>query len=115
LRKRYLDLILNKEVKETFDARIDIIRDIREFLYNLDFKEVETPILQPVYGGALAQPFMTHLNVLDMDVYLRIAPELYLKRLLVGGYEKIFEIAKCFRNEGMDREHNPEFTNLELY
>jgi len=115
LRKRYLDLILNKEVKETFDLRIDLMRYIREFFYNLDFKEVETPILQPVYGGALAQPFMTHLNALDMDVYLRIAPELYLKRLLIGGYEKIFEIAKCFRNEGIDREHNPEFTNLELY
>jgi len=115
LRRRYLDLILNKEVKETFDLRIDLMRYIREFFYDLGFKEVETPILQPVYGGALAQPFMTHLNALDMDVYLRIAPELYLKRLLIGGYEKIFEIAKCFRNEGIDREHNPEFTNLELY
>ncbi len=115
LRKRYLDLLLNKEVKEIFDLRIDLTRYIREFLYGLEFKEVETPILQPVYGGALAQPFITHLNVLDTDVYLRISPELYLKRLLIGGYEKIFEISKCFRNEGMDREHNPEFTNLELY
>ena len=84
-------------------------------MYNLDFKEVETPILQTVYGGALAEPFKTHLNALDMDLYLRIAPELYLKRLLIGGYEKIFEMAKCFRNEGIDKDHNPEFINLGLY
>ena len=115
IRKRYLDLILDKQTKKIFDLRIDLTKWIREFLYNLDFKEVETPILQTVYGGALAEPFKTHLNALDMDLYLRIAPELYLKRLLIGGYEKIFEMAKCFRNEGIDKDHNPEFINLELY
>ncbi|MDD4122741.1 MAG: lysine--tRNA ligase [Candidatus Pacebacteria bacterium] len=115
IRKRYLDLIMNSEVKKNFDMRFKIIKLTRDFLAENGFIEVETPIIQPQYGGALAKPFKTHLNALDMDAYLRIAPELYLKRLLVGGYEKIFEIGKCFRNEGIDREHNPEFTMLELY
>lgn len=114
-RKRYLDLIFNREVKEKFEIRSKIIREIRNFLEKEDFLEVETPILQPIYGGARARPFKTHLHALDMDLYLRIAPELYLKRLLVGGFEKIYEIGKCFRNEGMDRFHNPDFTMLEFY
>jgi len=114
-RKRYLDLLMNPEVKKRFDLRIKIFRLIREFLVKAGYQEVETPILQTLYGGATARPFKTHLNALDIDLYLRIAPELYLKRLLVGGYEKIFEIGKNFRNEGLDREHNPEFTMLELY
>jgi len=115
IRKRYLDLIMNSDVKKNFDMRFKIIKLIRDFLAEKSFIEVETPIIQPQYGGALAKPFKTHLNALDMDAYLRIAPELYLKRLLVGGYERIFEMGKCFRNEGIDREHNPEFTMLELY
>jgi len=114
-RKRYLDLLMNKESKEIFEKRSDIIRRIREFLLKNEFIEVETPILQTLYGGASAKPFETHLNALNMDLYLRIAPELYLKRLLAGGFEKIFEIGRCFRNEGMDREHNPDFTELEWY
>ena len=114
-RKRYLDLIFNPEVKKKFELRSKIISVIREFLNKEDFLEVETPILQPVYGGAKAKPFKTHLNALDIDLYLRIAPELYLKRLLVGGFEKVFEIGKCFRNEGVDRFHNPDFTMLEFY
>ncbi len=115
LRHRYLDLILNKGVKENFRARSQLIADLRKFLAKEGFMEVETPILQPLAGGALAQPFKTHLNTLDLDMYLRIAPELYLKRLLVGGFEKIYEIGRCFRNEGIDYMHNPEFTMLELY
>lgn len=115
LRHRYLDLILNKGVKENFRARSKLISDIRKFLAKEGFMEVETPILQPLAGGALAQPFKTHLNTLDLDMYLRVAPELYLKRLLVGGFEKIYEIGRCFRNEGIDYMHNPEFTMLELY
>lgn len=114
-RKRYLDLLMNPEVKRRFDLRIKIFKLVRDFLAKEGYKEVETPILQPLYGGAAARPFKTHLNALDIDLYLRIAPELYLKRLLVGGYEKIFEIGKNFRNEGLDREHNPEFSMLELY
>ena len=114
-RKRYLDLIFNPEVKEKFQIRSVIIEEIRDFLQKEGFLEVETPILQPIYGGARARPFKTYLNALDMNLYLRISPELYLKRLLVGGFEKVFEIGKCFRNEGMDRSHNPDFTMLEFY
>lgn len=114
-RKRYLDLIFNSEIKEKFILRTKIISEIRKFLEKEGFLEVETPILQPVYGGARAKPFKTHLNALNMDLYLRIAPELYLKRLLIGGFEKVFEVGKCFRNEGVDRFHNPDFTSLEFY
>ena len=114
-RKRYLDLLLYEEVKKTMDARWDIERAIRTFLWGEGYKEVETPVLQPLYGGTNARPFTTHLNALDTDFYLRIAPELYLKRLMVGGYERVFEIARNFRNEGMDLSHQPEFTMMEFY
>ncbi|MBI2624620.1 lysine--tRNA ligase [Candidatus Parcubacteria bacterium] len=114
-RKRYLDLVMNPEVRERFQVRSKIIRSIRERLETAGFMEVETPVLQVIPGGASARPFVTHLNALDLDLYLRIAPELYLKRLLAGGFEKIYELGRCFRNEGMDREHNPEFTELEFY
>jgi lysyl-tRNA synthetase class 2 len=114
-RKRYLDLLLNPESKDNFIIRAAIIKEIRNFLNSRDFIEVETPILQPLYGGAYARPFSTHHNTLDIDLYLRIALELYHKRLIVGGFEKIFEIGKNFRNEGMDRTHNPEFSMVELY
>jgi lysyl-tRNA synthetase class 2 len=114
-RKRYLDLIFNPEVKEKFRLRSKIIREVRSFLEKEGFLEVETPILQNLYGGARAKPFKTHLNALDVDLYLRIALELYLKRLIVGGFEKVYEIGKCFRNEGVDRSHNPDFTMLEFY
>jgi lysyl-tRNA synthetase class 2 len=114
-RKRYLDLIFNPEVKKKFETRSQIIKEIRGFLEKEGFLEVETPVLQPIYGGAKAKPFKTHLNALDIDLYLRIAPELYLKRLLVGGFEKIYEIGRVFRNEGIDRNHNPDFTIFELY
>lgn len=114
-RKRYLDLLLNEDVKKTMDARWDIERAIRTFLWGEGYKEVETPVLQPLYGGTNARPFTTHLNALDTDFYLRIAPELYLKRLMVGGYERVFEIARNFRNEGMDLSHQPEFTMMEFY
>jgi len=114
-RKRYLDLIFNPEVKKKFKIRSAIIKEIRSFLEKEGFLEVETPILQPIYGGARAKPFKTHLNALDLDLYLRISPELYLKRLLIGGFEKVYEIGKCFRNEGIDRAHNPDFTMLEFY
>ncbi len=114
-RKRYLDILFNKEVKERFLLRTKLVREIRNYLDNLGFQEVETPTLQPLYGGANAKPFKTHLNALDCDMYLRIADELYLKRLLVGGYEKVYEICKDFRNEGMDLTHNPEFTMIEYY
>ena len=114
-RKRYLDLIMNKEVKKRFEIRSQIIREMRKFLEDEGFVEVETPILQALPGGAAAKPFKTHLNSLDLDLYLRIAPELYLKQLIVGGFEKVFEIGRAFRNEGMDREHNPEFTMCEFY
>jgi len=114
-RKRHLDMIANPEVKDRMVMRTKIIKALREFLWSENFVEVETPILQPLYGGALAKPFVTHHNALDTDLYLRIAPELYLKRLMVGGMNKIFEIGKCFRNEGISLVHNPEFTMLELY
>ena len=111
----YLKTIFYKEYKEIFDKRFLIIRLLREILWEKGFVEVETPILQTHYGGALAKPFITKLDALDIKLYLRIAPELYLKKMIVGGYEKIFEIGKNFRNEGIDREHNPEFTMMELY
>jgi lysyl-tRNA synthetase class 2 len=114
-RQRYVDLIVNPEVRETFRKRIEIIRLLREFLSNRGFLEVETPMMQAVPGGATAKPFKTHHKALDMDLYLRIAPELYLKRLLVGGFEKVFEINRNFRNEGLSTKHNPEFTMLEFY
>jgi len=114
-RQRELDLISNPEVKRIFIIRSKLIASLRQFLNERDFLEVETPVLQPIPGGANARPFSTHHNVLDIDLYLRIAPELYLKRLLVGGFEKIYEIARCFRNEGIDYAHNPEFTLIELY
>ena len=114
-RNRHLDLILNPEVKETFIKRSQIIKCIRKFLDNKGFLEVETPVLQPIYGGANARPFVTHHNALDQKLYLRIADELYLKRLIIGGFDRVYEIAKDFRNEGMDRNHNPEFTMLEFY
>jgi lysyl-tRNA synthetase, class II len=114
-RKRYLDLVMNKEAKEKFVMRNNIIQELRNFLIKKSFIEVETPILQTIYGGAKAKPFKTHLNALDIDVYLRIAPELYLKELLVGGFEKVFEMGRVFRNEGIDKHHNPDFTSLEFY
>ncbi len=114
-RKRYLDLLLNPDNKHVFEKRAKIVTTIRSFLDRQGFLEVETPTLQPLYGGANARPFITHHNTLDMDLYLRIATELYLKRLIVGGFERVYEIGKNFRNEGMDRSHNPEFTLLELY
>ncbi|OKY73799.1 MAG: lysine--tRNA ligase [Desulfobulbaceae bacterium DB1] len=114
-RQRYVDLIVNPEVRDTFRKRVEIIRLVRDFLVNRGFMEVETPMMQPIAGGATAKPFRTHHNALDMDLYLRIAPELYLKRLLVGGFEKVFEINRNFRNEGLSTRHNPEFTMLEFY
>ncbi|MFC1700547.1 lysine--tRNA ligase [Patescibacteria group bacterium] len=114
-RKRYLDLIMNNDVRQKFLIRSKIIKSIRDFLNKKDFVEVETPILQTIPGGALARPFKTHHNSLDIDLYLRVAPELYLKRLLVGGFEKVYEIGRCFRNEGLDSSHNPDFTMLEFY
>ncbi|MGD1048488.1 MAG: lysine--tRNA ligase [Candidatus Krumholzibacteriaceae bacterium] len=114
-RRRYVDLIVNDDVFRTFLVRSRIVEAVRRFLLAKSFVEVETPILQPLYGGALARPFVTHHNTLDVDLYLRIADELYLKRLIVGGMERVFEFSKDFRNEGMDRSHNPEFTMLECY
>src|SRR5690606_13889110 len=114
-RRRYLDLIVNERTRQVFRARTDIIRFIRSFLDALGFTEVETPMMQPIPGGALARPFETYHNALDMTLYLRIAPELYLKRLLVGGLERVYEINRNFRNEGISTQHNPEFTMLELY
>ncbi len=114
-RQRYVDLIVNSHVKETFLKRSKIISSIRSSLENKGFVEVETPILQPIPGGAAAKPFVTHHNSLNIPLYMRIANELYLKRLIVGGFDGVFEFAKDFRNEGMDRSHNPEFTNLEFY
>ncbi len=114
-RKRYLDLIANDDVKKSFEIRTKIIREIRSFLDSKGFLEVETPMMHVIPGGAKAKPFLTHHNALDMDLYLRIAPELYLKRLLVGGFEKVYEINRNFRNEGISIKHNPEFTMLELY
>ncbi len=114
-RQRYVDLIVNPEVRDTFRKRVEIIRLVRNFLVNRGFMEVETPMMHPIAGGATAKPFQTHHNALDMNLYLRIAPELYLKRLLVGGFEKVFEINRNFRNEGLSTRHNPEFTMLEFY
>ena len=114
-RQRYLDLIVNPKVKDTFLKRTQIMNTMREYLNAKGYLEVETPILQPLYGGAAARPFKTHHNTLDMTLYLRIANELYLKRLIVGGYDGVYEFSKDFRNEGMDRFHNPEFTQIELY
>ncbi len=114
-RQRYVDLVVNAEVKEVFIKRTRIIQSLRNFMNNAGYLEVETPILQPIYGGAAARPFITHHNALDMALYLRIADELYLKRLIVGGFDGVYEFGKDFRNEGIDRFHNPEFTMLELY
>ena len=114
-RRRYVDLIMNEDAKKVAIARPKIIRAIQEYCDNLGFIEVETPVLQPVQGGATARPFVTHHNALDRDFYLRIATELPLKRLIVGGLEKVYEIGRLFRNEGMDHTHNPEFTTIELY
>ncbi len=114
-RQRYLDLMVNPEIKDTFFKRAAMMRTIRQWYADHGFLEVETPVLQPLYGGANAKPFTTHFNALDITMYMRIAPELYLKRLLVGGYERIFEITRNFRNEGMDTRHNPEFTAIETY
>ncbi len=114
-RQRYVDLIVNPDVREVFIKRAKIISTIRKFYDARGYLEVETPVLQPVYGGASARPFIAHHNALDIDLYLRIADELYLKRLIVGGFDGVYEISKDFRNEGMDRAHNPEFTMLELY
>lgn len=114
-RQRYVDLIVNPEVRETFVKRAKVLETIRSWLTERGFLEVETPMLQPLYGGANARPFKTHLHALDMPLFLRIAPELYLKRLVVGGFERVFEMNRNFRNEGMDNRHNPEFTALETY
>lgn len=114
-RQRYVDLIVNPEVRETFVKRTKLVNSMRDYLADKGYLEVETPILQPLYGGAAARPFKTHHNTLDMTLYLRIANELYLKRLIVGGYDGVFEFSKDFRNEGMSRFHNPEFTQVELY
>jgi lysyl-tRNA synthetase class 2 len=114
-RRRYADLAVNKDVREVFYLRSQLVRFLRRFLDEREFLEVETPVLQPLYGGAAARPFVTHHHALDMPLYLRIADELYLKRLLVGGLERVYEIGHDFRNEGMDRTHNPEFTMLEFY
>ncbi len=114
-RKRYLDLLMNGDVKKNFLVRSEIFKKLRKIFDRLGFVEVETPVLQLIPGGATARPFKTRLNALDLDLYLRIAPELYLKQLLIGGFEKIYEIGRNFRNEGMDAHHNPEFTMLEAY
>lgn len=114
-RQRYVDLIVNPEVKDTFLKRVQILQEIKNILNEKGYLEVETPILNTIAGGAAARPFITHHNTLDMDMYLRIANELYLKRLIVGGFDKVYEMGRMFRNEGMDIKHNPEFTNIELY
>ena len=114
-RRRYVDLFTNPQVREVFKQRSAIIQAIRDYLIGLDYVEVETPVLQPIYGGAAARPFTTHHNTLDMKLYLRISPELYHKRLLVGGIDRVFEFSRNFRNEGISTQHNPEFTLLELY
>ncbi|HTK60349.1 MAG TPA: lysine--tRNA ligase, partial [Candidatus Baltobacteraceae bacterium] len=114
-RKRHLDLIANEDVRNIFRTRSKIVYAIRDFLHGEGFMEVETPILQTQAGGASARPFVTHHNALDLDLQLRVAPELYLKRLIVGGFEKVFEVARCFRNEGISFQHNPEFTQVEFY
>jgi lysyl-tRNA synthetase class 2 len=114
-RQRYVDLIMTERSREVFRIRSRIVRYLRDFLDALDFLEVETPMMQPIPGGAAARPFVTHHNALDQRMYLRIAPELYLKRLIVGGFERVYEINRNFRNEGLSTQHNPEFTMLELY
>jgi lysyl-tRNA synthetase class 2 len=114
-RKRYLDLIANPSVKRVFQLRSQIIRSVRDFMFSRDYLEVETPMMHPIPGGAAARPFVTHHNTLDMELYLRIAPELYLKRLIIGGFERVFEINRNFRNEGVSTQHNPEFTMMEWY
>ncbi len=114
-RQRYVDLVVNSDVRGVFTLRSKIVSVMRQYLEGKGYLEMETPILQPLYGGAFAKPFVTHHNALDIDFYLRIADELYLKRLIVGGFEGVYEISKDFRNEGMDRDHNPEFTMMELY
>src|SRR5437867_3974795 len=114
-RQRYLDLIVNPDSRRAFETRSRVIAAIREFMTARGFLEVETPMMQPIAGGAIARPFRTHHNTLDMDLYLRIAPELYLKRLTVGGFEKVFELNRNFRNEGISTQHNPEFTMMEFY
>ena len=114
-RQRYLDLIVNPDVRQTFITRTKIIKSIRNYLDSRNFLEVETPVLSPIAGGANARPFITHHNALDIDMYLRIATELYLKRLVVGGFERVYEIGRIFRNEGIDVRHNPEFTSIEVY
>jgi len=114
-RQRYVDLIVNPESRQVFETRTKILSEMRRFLDDHGFMEVETPILQPVYGGAAAKPFITHHNELDMDMYLRISDELYLKRLIVGGFEKVYEVSRDFRNESVSRFHNPEFTQIEFY
>lgn len=114
-RQRYVDLIANPEVKKTFVARSRIISAIREYLDRLGYLEVDTPVLHTLEIGAAARPFKTHHNALDIDMYLRIETELYLKRLIVGGFDKVYEVGRIFRNEGMDTSHNPEFTTIEMY
>jgi lysyl-tRNA synthetase class 2 len=114
-RQRYVDLLVNETSRNVFRARTRIIRYLRDYLDALDFIEVETPMMQPIPGGATARPFVTHHHALDMKMYLRVAPELYLKRLIVGGLERVYEINRNFRNEGLSTQHNPEFTMLELY
>ena len=114
-RQRCVDLIMNPKVREIFRIRTKVLTELRNYFDSHGFMEVETPILQPIYGGALARPFITHHHALDIDLYLRISDELYLKRLIVGGFEKVYEVCKDFRNEGIDRQHNPEFTQIEFY
>src|SRR5204863_593379 len=114
-RRRYVDLVMNPQVRETFALKSRLIREMRAFLDARGFLEVETPMMQPIPGGAAAKPFVTHHNALDMQLYLRIAPELYLKRLIVGGFNRVYEINRCFRNEGISIRHNPEFTTVEYY
>jgi len=114
-RQRYVDLIVNDEALEKFKTRIKLVQNIRESLTNKGFYEVETPMMHPIAGGAAGKPFKTHHEALDMDLFLRIAPEIYLKKLLVGGFEKVFEINRSFRNEGISTRHNPEFTMMEVY
>ena len=114
-RQRYVDLIMNEDVRRTFRIRTAFIKHMRRYLDERDYLEVETPVLNTISGGATARPFITHHNTLDIDMYMRIATELNLKRLTVGGFERVYEIGRIFRNEGMDPKHNPEFTTIELY
>ena len=112
---RYVDMTMNADSRKTLRARSQIVRYIRDFFYDRDYLEVETPMMHSVAGGATAKPFLTHHNALDMELFMRIAPELHLKRLLVGGFPKVFEMNRCFRNEGLSIKHNPEFTSIEFY